>query len=55
MWSYGKLPVTGLATLTVGGVVFDQARLVLVALAFVGVGAGLVRIGWRRSKPVDAR
>lgn len=55
MPSYGRLPVTGLATLTIGGVLIDQTRLVAIAFVLVAVGALLVRLTWRRNKTVVSR
>lgn len=53
MSSYGSLPVTG-ATVAIGGLVFDQVWLLAAAVAIVGVGATMARIGFRRGKtPMD--
>lgn len=51
MNSYGTLPVTG-AGVTLFGVMFDQAWLLIFGLAVVFGGAMMIRHGWRRGKSV---
>lgn len=53
--SGGKLPVTGLSTIMVGGVAINQVNLALIAVGIVIVGAVLYRFGWRRRKPISSR
>ena len=48
MTSYG-LPMTG-ASLTLGGVVFDQAWVLTLGVGLVLVGALVARMGFRRNK-----
>lgn len=51
MTGYGSgLAYTGLGTITIGGLVFDQVWLVAIAVSLVVVGALLVRFGFRRGK-----
>lgn len=50
----GSLPLTG-AGIAVGGVIIDQVWLLAVAGGLIGVGALLLRVGYRRRKPVNAR
>lgn len=46
---YGSLAATG-ATITIGGIVFDQLRLVAIAAGLIIAGALLIRAGFRRGK-----
>lgn len=46
---YGSLAATG-ATLTIGGIVFDQVWLVGIAAGLIVAGALAVRFGFRRGK-----
>lgn len=51
MTGYGNgLAFTGLGTITIGGLVFDQVWLVAAAVTLVVVGALMVRFGFRRGK-----
>lgn len=54
MNSYGSLPYTG-ASVTLMGVVFDQAWLLVVGLLFVAISVMAIRLGWRRGKSVTSR
>lgn len=54
MNSYGNLPVTG-ATLTLGGVMFDQAWLLIAGVAIVVTGVSAIRLSWRRNLPVSVK
>jgi hypothetical protein len=47
---YGKLPYTGLASLSIGGLVINQLWLAGLAAATIVVGFVAVRIGYRRNK-----
>ena len=53
--NYGKLVYTGLGTVTIGGVVFNQWALLGIAAGLVAVGALLIRYAWRRGRKVGAR
>jgi hypothetical protein len=48
------LPNTGLG-ISVLGYSVGGLQLLLVALALIAVGAGLIRFTWRRDSPVSAR
>jgi hypothetical protein len=52
---HSRLPMTGAAGLTVAGIYFGQLALLGVAVALVGAGAVMLRLGWRRGKPVSDR
>lgn len=54
MNSYGSLPFTG-ATVTLLGVAFDQAWLLVVGLLFVAISVATIRTGWRRGKSVTSK
>jgi hypothetical protein len=47
--NYGSLASTG-ATLTIGGIVFDQIWLIAAAFGLVLIGALCIRLGFRRGK-----
>ncbi|MCW2904339.1 MAG: hypothetical protein JWO67_6604 [Streptosporangiaceae bacterium] len=47
--NYGSLAATG-ASLTIGGIVLDQAWLVAVSFGLVLAGALLIRVSFRRGK-----
>jgi hypothetical protein len=49
---YGKLPFTG-AGFAVGGIVFDQVRLVAIAVGIMVIGMLMVRFGWRRGQNIS--
>lgn len=48
----GMLPKTG-AALAIGGLTFGQWGIVAVALGVVLVGASVIRVGFRRRRPVN--
>lgn len=52
MSGYQTLPMTGAGALTVGGLVFDPTRLLVLAVLLLLLGVVLVRYGWRRGKHV---
>lgn len=49
----GILAATGVGTLTIGGVAFNQLWILAVAVAAVAAGAVVVRVGWRRGKGIS--
>ena len=51
----GKLPITGVTGLAIGGLVIGQGYLLGAAAALVAVGAVLIRKTWRRNKLVNER
>jgi hypothetical protein len=53
---YGKaaLPLTG-AGIAVGGVIIDQVWLLAIAGGLIAGGALLLRLTYRRGKPLNAR
>lgn len=53
--NYGKLAYTGMGTVSIAGVTFDQWTLLGVAAGLVVIGAVLVRHAWRRGKKADVR
>lgn len=53
--NYGKLAYTGMGTLTVGGVALNQYALLAIAAGVIVAGVALIRFGWRRGKPVNAK
>lgn len=46
----GAMAVTGAGAFTVGGITFDSIGIVVASAALVGLGALLVRVGFRRGK-----
>ncbi len=52
--SYGGLPVTG-ASITLGGMMFDQAWLLVIGMMLVTVGAVALRLTWRRGATVTEK
>ena len=51
----GKLPITGVTGLAIGGLVIDQGYLLAAASVLVAAGAVLIRKTWRRNKLVNER
>jgi hypothetical protein len=49
----GALAATGIGTVTIGGIAFEQLWLLGAALLLVTVGAVAIRVGWRRNKGIS--
>lgn len=52
---YDSLPVTGPATIALGGLALGQGTLALVALGLIAAGATIIRFTYRRRRPLGAR
>jgi hypothetical protein len=55
MNDYGRLAYTGLGTITVGGVMFDQLWIAGIAAVLIVGGVTAIRVGWRRDRAVNHR
>jgi hypothetical protein len=51
---YGTLPKTGIGALSIGGLMIDQTRLVTIAVIAIVLGAGLIRLSFRRRQSISA-
>jgi len=51
----GRLPITGVTGLAIGGLVVGQGYLLAAAAVLVATGAVLIRKTWRRNKPGASR
>ncbi len=51
----GKLPITGVTGLAIGGLIIGQGYLLAAGAVLVATGAVLIRKTWRRNKLVNER
>jgi hypothetical protein len=50
--SHGHLPFTGVSVLMVGGLAINSMTMVMIAVAFIIIGALTIRLAFRRGKAV---